>query len=95
METAFVGPGRAGLGHATGRNGPGPKLNSGPRAGPAGPGRAVRSTGRAGPGRADKIRPVQTSASNNMLMTQLYILGTNVNANFSDCFNSFLDSESP
>ena len=53
METAFVGPGRAGLGHATGRNGPGPKLNSGPR---AGPGREVY-----GPGRADKIRPVQTS----------------------------------
>ena len=65
METAFVGPnrtgpGRAGLGHATGRNGPGPKLKFGP-AGRAGPGRAVRSTGRAGPGRADKIRPVQIS----------------------------------
>ena len=63
METAFVGPGRAGpgrgragLGHATGRNGPGPKLNSGPR---AGPGREVY-----GPGRADKIRPVQTSGLN-------------------------------
>ena len=54
METAFVGPDRAGLGHATGRNGPGPKLNSGPR---AGPGREVY-----GKGRADKIRPVQISA---------------------------------
>ena len=43
-----------GLGHATGRNGPGPKLNSGPR---AVTGRALRSTVR-----AVTIRPVQISA---------------------------------
>ena len=41
METAFVGPNRTGPdrvgpGHATGRNGPGPKLKFGP-AGRAGP----------------------------------------------------------
>ena len=70
METAFVGPGRAGpgragLGHATKRNGPGPKLNSGPR---AGPGRAVRSTGR-----ADEIRPVQTSDSNARTKLTLFL----------------------
>ena len=64
METAFVGPGRAGLGHATGRNGPGPKLNSGPR---AGPGREVY-----GPGRADKIRPVQTYGTYGFIKKKLF-----------------------
>ena len=60
METAFVGPGRAGPGLAMQRAETGRALNSIRARGPgrAGPGREVY-----GPGRADKIRPVQTSAS--------------------------------
>ena len=56
METAFVGPDRAGPGLAMPRAKMGRALNS-IRA--CGPGRAVRSTGR-----ADKIRPVQISGLN-------------------------------
>ena len=55
METALLGrtgPGRAGLGHATGRNGPGPKLKFGP-AGRAGPWGLRAGPGRQNPARAD------------------------------------------
>ena len=55
METAFVGPGRAGPGLAMQRAETGRALNS-IRA--RGPGRAVRSTGRAGPTKSGPCRPL-------------------------------------
>ena len=64
METAFVGPGRAGPGLAMQRAETGRALNS-IRA--RGPGRAGPWGLRAGPGRADKIRPVQTSVTDRFI----------------------------
>ena len=63
LGNCFVGPGRPGLGHAPGRNGPGPKLNSVPWAVTD---RAfeVNGLGRQNPTRADLcIRGANTSRS--------------------------------